>query len=58
MGWGPEEMGSYIYWGGKYDMVKEFEENQTSEKDFVDTINKKYGQGNLDITTGVFTPKK
>ena len=27
MGWGPEEMGSYNYWGGKYDMVKEFEEN-------------------------------
>ena len=27
MGWGPNEMGSYNYWGGKYDMVKEFEEN-------------------------------
>ena len=23
MGWGPEEMGSYNYWGGKYDLIKE-----------------------------------
>ena len=26
MGWGPDEMGSYNYWGGKKDMVEEFEE--------------------------------
>ena len=26
MGWGPEEMGSYSYWGGKYDLIKELEE--------------------------------
>ena len=25
MGWGPNEMGSYNYWGGKYEMVQEFE---------------------------------
>ena len=25
MGWGPNEMGSYNYWGGKRDMVQEFE---------------------------------
>jgi len=25
MGWGSDEMGSYNYWGGKYDMVKDFE---------------------------------
>ena len=25
MGWGPDEMGSYNYWGGKYEMVQEFE---------------------------------
>ena len=25
MGWGPDEMGSYNYWGGKRDMVQEFE---------------------------------
>ena len=32
-------------------------ENQTAERDFVDQINKKYGDGNLDIATGVFTPR-
>ena len=26
-------------------------------REFVDSINKKYGDGNLDLTTGVFTPK-
>ncbi len=26
MGWGPDEMGSYNYWGGKYDMKKSLEE--------------------------------
>ena len=35
----------------------QFVENQTKERDFVDTINKKYGDGNLDLNTGVFTPK-
>ena len=25
MGWGPNEMGSYNYWGGKQDFVQEFE---------------------------------
>ena len=35
----------------------QFVENQTKERDFVDTINKKYGDGNLDLTSGVFTPK-
>ena len=35
----------------------QFVENQTKERDFVDSINKKYGDGNLDLTTGVFTPK-
>ena len=33
----------------------EFMENQNSERDFIDGINKKYGDGNLDINTGVFT---
>ena len=33
----------------------EFMENQNSERDFVDEINKKYGDGNLDINTGIFT---
>ena len=35
----------------------QFTENQTKERDFVDGINKKYGDGNLDINTGVFTPR-
>ena len=35
----------------------QFVENQTKEREFVDTINKKYGDGNLDLTSGVFTPK-
>jgi len=34
----------------------QFVENQTKEREFVDSINKKYGDGNLDLTTGVFTP--
>ena len=35
----------------------QFVENQTKEREFVDGINKKYGDGNLDLTTGVFIPK-
>ena len=35
----------------------QFVENQTKEREFVDSINKKYGDGNLDLTSGVFTPK-
>ena len=35
----------------------QFVENQTKERDFVDKITKKYGDGNLDLTSGVFTPK-
>ena len=38
-------------------LIKEFGETQTKEQTFVATINKKYGDGNLDLTTGVFTPK-
>ena len=33
----------------------DFKENQNSERDFVQEINKKYGDGNLDINTGIFT---
>jgi len=35
----------------------DFATNQTHEREFVDVINKKYGDGNLDIATGVFTPR-
>ena len=37
---------------------KQFSEAQQNERDFIDKINKKYGDGNLDITTGLFTPKE
>ena len=39
-------------------LKEEFIGAQKKERDFVDSINKKYGNGNLDISTGVFTPKK
>ena len=39
------------------DNIKQkFVETQTKEREFITTINKKYGDGNLDINTGVFTP--
>ena len=34
-----------------------FANTQKEERDFIGEINKKYGDGNLDINTGVFTPK-
>ena len=34
----------------------QFVETQTKEREFVDSINKKYGDGNLDLNSGVFTP--
>ena len=40
------------------DSIKtQFIETQTIEKNFVEQINKKYGDGNLDLTTGEFIPK-
>ena len=39
------------------DVRNKFTENQTRERNFVDSINKKYGDGNLDLTTGEFTPR-
>ena len=34
-----------------------FVDTQKKERDFVDQINKKYGDGNLDVNTGIFIPK-
>tara|TARA_Y100001963_G_scaffold150897_1_gene232808 strand:+ start:148 stop:423 length:276 start_codon:yes stop_codon:yes gene_type:complete len=34
----------------------EYKDVQESEKKLVDTLNKKYGQGTLDVETGIFTP--
>lgn len=39
------------------EVKSEFEKIQEQERNFVDSINKKYGDGNLDVNTGVFTPK-
>ena len=40
------------------DNIKQkFVETQTKEREFITTINKKYGDGNLDLNTGVFTPR-
>jgi len=35
----------------------QFSDNQTKEQEFVKTINAKYGDGNLNLETGVFSPK-
>ena len=35
----------------------DFVETQQKERDFVQSINAKYGDGNLDLNTGLFTPK-
>ena len=35
----------------------DFVETQQKERDFVKSINAKYGDGNLDLNTGLFTPK-
>ena len=39
------------------EVKSEFKNIQEQERNFVDSINKKYGDGNLDVNTGVFTPK-
>ena len=38
-------------------LQEQFTNNQKDETKFVESINKKYGDGNLDLNTGVFTPK-
>jgi hypothetical protein len=37
-------------------METEYSEVQESERKLVESLNKKYGPGNLDPATGVFTP--
>jgi len=39
------------------EVKQEFITIQNKEKEMVDSINKKYGDGNLDVNTGVFSPK-
>ncbi len=38
-------------------LKSQFAENQTREREFVQSINKKYGDGNLNLENGVFTPR-
>ena len=38
-------------------LKSDFAATQQKEREFVATISKKYGDGNLDLNTGVFTPK-
>jgi septal ring factor EnvC (AmiA/AmiB activator) len=35
----------------------QFTETQNKEREFVQSINKKYGDGNLNLESGVFSPK-
>ena len=44
--------------GAEDNLQKDFVNAQTKEKEFIDQINKKYGDGNLDINTGIFTPSE
>ena len=39
-------------------LENEYKKIQQRETDFVKTLNNKYGQGQLDPDTGVFTPNK
>ena len=36
---------------------KQFQQNQMNEKNFINQIEAKYGDGSLDLTTGEFTSK-
>ena len=38
-------------------LKSDFAATQQKEREFVATISKKYGDGNLDLNTGVFTPR-
>ena len=40
----------------KEELLKNYSELIVSEKNLIDTINKEYGEGNLDLETGEFTP--
>ena len=40
------------------ELLKKFTTTQKEEKDFVDGVTKKYGDGTLDPENGIFTPNK
>ena len=39
------------------ELLENFKKTQKEEKDFVDGVTKKYGDGTLDPESGIFTPK-
>ena len=39
------------------EILENFKKTQKEEKDFVDGVTKKYGDGTLDPESGIFTPK-
>lgn len=41
---------------GRDQLTSDYEGTQTDEKSFVQDLNTKYGAGNVNIETGVFTP--
>ena len=43
--------------GAEAQVKSQYSDNQKKEQDFVSKINAKYGDGNLDLNTGVFTPR-
>ena len=42
----------------KLRLETQYEQLTIAEKDLINSLTKKYGQGNLDINSGVFTPVK
>tara|TARA_B100001094_G_scaffold233789_1_gene228697 strand:- start:61 stop:396 length:336 start_codon:yes stop_codon:yes gene_type:complete len=42
----------------KLRLENEYSKLNSTEKELVDNLTKKYGQGNLDLSTGIFTPTK
>ena len=40
------------------ELLENFKQTQKEEKDFVDSITEKYGDGTLNAESGIFTPNK
>ena len=40
------------------ELLENFKKTQNEEKDFVDNVTKKYGDGTLNPESGIFTPNK
>ena len=40
------------------EILENFKKTQKEEKDFVDSVTKKYGDGTLNPESGIFTPNK